>query len=712
MRSPDVRLIAGTGAALTGQLLLGSGVVIPGGLLLIGGWWWGWHDVSPAAGDRTRGGDTAVLLLITAAAALLRFARLSVAPPGLMLDEGRMGLTALALLHGTGPFEYLHSMDVIGMCTTAIGLRLGADPATAVRIPSALVGTLAVPALWWALRPIAGRRIALASAAILAVSRWHLMFSRIGICIDQPVFFSLIACGCAARAAPAGASRWWIGAGLAAGAGFHAYAAGRVLPLIPILALLASPGLDRTARRSALVRIAAGLIAGAVLTGPFLLRHPEWLLRRPEEVWRGRTGVASLPAGLLRSLSALNRGGDPTPIHTWPAVPGAPPLGPLAAAFWLPGLVVLWRGASRPVRAAGALLALSAIAGGTISGPHLGRMLYLAPLAAAGAAAAAVALSGAAARRLGSAPPAFLLALLVAGHAAGELSSYGRVPPPDESAVIAANCRIPERALGEAIVSWSRSRPVYLGPGCVPLAETMMEWYAAPTLYAASPGLRFDQPAGPAELANGILITPMISPKFGDVLREVYPGGAAVSGPVAYGGGIAPAVWVIDANALRRGKLGLADANAMLAALWMPDLFLTPRQHEEALSRVTHASIRWPRIGGLHGFRAWLLALAGRHPEAGVEARRAIAEGGVGGYWPLILGQALHLQRRFPEAETAFRRSLRADDSDPAAWYGLVACLTEQHRLDEAREVAVRGSVRLPGSDQLRAAAAVLSANR
>ena len=108
--------------------------------------------------------EALALLLITLLAAGLRFYRLPELPPGLHFDEGFKAVTARSLLEGAPPrifFESDMGEEPLAIYLVAASLALVGQEPWAVRLPSALVGTLTVPLVWWLGRELfGGRRLA------------------------------------------------------------------------------------------------------------------------------------------------------------------------------------------------------------------------------------------------------------------------------------------------------------------------------------------------------------------------------------------------------------------------------------------------------------------------------------------------------------------------------------------------------------------------
>src|SRR5688572_25120983 len=119
-------------------------------------------------------------------------------------------------------------------------LVAGPSPVT-IKLTSALIGIATVLVTYFAASRFLGERAGLCAAALIAVSRWHVTFSRMGFrAILAPLWVSLVAL-----------ALWWLvkrrtrGAaalfGFVVGAGFYTYPAYWAVP--PALALIAAAGL-------------------------------------------------------------------------------------------------------------------------------------------------------------------------------------------------------------------------------------------------------------------------------------------------------------------------------------------------------------------------------------------------------------------------------------------------------------------------------------
>lgn len=130
-----------------------------------------------------------ILLIILAIAAVLRFYQFNQAPPSLFVDEVSNGYNAYSILK-TGRDEYGNFLPLtiksFGDYNPALSAYL-LIPSIAVfglnevgvRFPSAFLGTLTVLLTYFlVLKLLRNRKIALLAALFLAISPWHLQFSR------------------------------------------------------------------------------------------------------------------------------------------------------------------------------------------------------------------------------------------------------------------------------------------------------------------------------------------------------------------------------------------------------------------------------------------------------------------------------------------------------------------------------------------------------
>ncbi len=128
-------------------------------------------------------GHRAELLAVTAIIALgigLRFYQLGGLPIVINGDEGLIGLFALSTSDGAlaNPFGLWENIGTLYMQLINTALRAFGTSPFALRLLPAIGGSLAVCTTYLFARRIAGRRVALLAALLLATSHIHLHFSR------------------------------------------------------------------------------------------------------------------------------------------------------------------------------------------------------------------------------------------------------------------------------------------------------------------------------------------------------------------------------------------------------------------------------------------------------------------------------------------------------------------------------------------------------
>ncbi|MBI3305295.1 glycosyltransferase family 39 protein [Candidatus Parcubacteria bacterium] len=298
--------------------------------------------------------------IILVVAIFFRFWQFTEFPPGLYPDEAVNGVNGLQAVE-TGNYQVFYPdnngreglwMNVQGLVSKA----LGPSP-WALRVPSMVIGVLTVLGLFLLVRELVGDEVALVSAALLATSFWHTVFSRMAFrAILLPfvltyLFYFLV------RGLKRGRGSDFVGAGFFFGLGFHTYISYRIVPLL----LVALFGVLIWLKRRkvwqpifcAPCAVSLMLIVGLVVATPMLL----YLIQHPED-WSGRTGGISvwsaqspLKAVLISTAATLgqfNVLGDRNWRHNFP---GRPELFWPAGIMMLVGLAITFRTAFRIFRA-------------------------------------------------------------------------------------------------------------------------------------------------------------------------------------------------------------------------------------------------------------------------------------------------------------------------------------------------------------------------
>ncbi|MCX7047935.1 MAG: glycosyltransferase family 39 protein [Candidatus Sumerlaeota bacterium] len=319
----------------------------------------------------------AILAVILIAAALLRLVALGSNPPALFRDEAEKGYTAWSLARLGGYTELdarsgapqFHRWPLFiqtpGSLTSAV-YQYAAAPFVGLfglnewttRLPAALAGLGGVALCFLLTFSLTGdRRKALLAAALLAVSPWHVLFSRWAA---QGVFVPLFACAgiwlfWGARDSPA--SRWrWPLAAFALGMAAYAYDPARLV--IPLLAAVMIACAWPSLRSRSASGVASGAILGGVASGAIFIAIVAALFFM-QSTQQGaerfsRVSIFSPDAPLTETAALFLRNyfshfspdylfikGDPELRHS---LPGFGIMLQLEAPFFIAGLIsMLWR---------------------------------------------------------------------------------------------------------------------------------------------------------------------------------------------------------------------------------------------------------------------------------------------------------------------------------------------------------------------------------
>src|SRR5262249_28378274 len=177
---------------------------------------------------------------IVAAGFLFRVYDLNDLPNGVWFDEADSALEAVHIDEGAAyspaaiRFRYNPSAyyELI-----AAGYRAFGRSIFTVRVVTVFLSLLSIPALYALGRALLGRPAALAAAFLLAVSRWHVDFSRFGMANISSTLFAILAVYFLWRAVRT--QRWsdhaWCG--LWFGGGLHTYTAFKLIPLLGAVVL-------------------------------------------------------------------------------------------------------------------------------------------------------------------------------------------------------------------------------------------------------------------------------------------------------------------------------------------------------------------------------------------------------------------------------------------------------------------------------------------
>ncbi|MFQ5811813.1 MAG: PA14 domain-containing protein [Anaerolineae bacterium] len=234
--------------------------------------------------------EVALVACILLIGAFFRTYQIASLPQGCHYDEAVTGLASARIMEGgyypvyvTGATENA----ALFLYLNALSFKLFGVNIVALRLVSVLGGTLTLLALYLLVRLLFNYQVALLSAFLLAVSRWHVTFSRYGwINIQTPLFavltFYFLIKGLRSRK-----RLDFILSGVALGICFNSYAPGRLVPLMMLGFLLFKALTEKGFVRDNYREIALLLVSALVVCLPllfFIVQHPGVFMRRARVV--------------------------------------------------------------------------------------------------------------------------------------------------------------------------------------------------------------------------------------------------------------------------------------------------------------------------------------------------------------------------------------------------------------------------------------------
>lgn len=328
-------------------------------------------------------GSKFVPVLALLAAVFLRLYLLPALPPGLNFDEAGNGVAALDILHAAPKiwWQIGGGKEPLWPYLIAVGTAVWGNIPFTLRLAAALVGILTVAAMYplaYCLYRGPNRRAAVAIAGLamagLALSEWHLHFSRLGFrAILLPLLSGLsfyFLWRAISLPAPRSNSFDLPLAALFMALSMYAYLAGRLLPLVPAL-FLAVQYLASRVRGQKLSparghfqagwRFVAWLLLFLLPLILYFLLHPADLAARSAAVsifnpaWNQGDLAGTAWHTLVTTLGTfLGLSGDANPLVNLPGQPAVPPV--LAVFFGLGLAVSLFKAFSAPGKGAPAHL--------------------------------------------------------------------------------------------------------------------------------------------------------------------------------------------------------------------------------------------------------------------------------------------------------------------------------------------------------------------
>lgn len=252
------------------------------------------------------------ITLIVLLAAVLRLWQLGQVPPSPDWDEAALGYNAYSVLK-TGRDEYgtrfplsLRSFDdykpPLYMYLTIPSVALFGLNTWAVRLPSAIMGIVAVVGSYFLVKELFNRSplasgLSLLTSLLLALSPWHIQFSRIAFEANIGVTINIWAIVCFLKGVSS--RRWLSVSAFLFGLGFYAYHSERIFLPFLLVILVWNYGKELFRMRSNVVIAAIiGLITVAPLVPVFMNQNTLMRLR-------GTSSLADQTGLLARSVWKL-----------------------------------------------------------------------------------------------------------------------------------------------------------------------------------------------------------------------------------------------------------------------------------------------------------------------------------------------------------------------------------------------------------------------
>lgn len=320
--------------------------------------------VRNSARQRTTWAHVGALLAILAIGAFLRLYRFRELPYGVWYDEAENGLSVRQILANPSYRPvFVSTLPAHFLYLVAVSFRLLGDSVHAIRAVAVAFGMATILAAYFCGRELRGPCTGLALAFLLAVSRWDVNWSRIGMHGVTVPFFELWVVAALLRGLRTGRLTPFAWAGLALGLGFCFYSPIRVFPAVLVGFVLAwglwwlsrirvqhtDWSLAQQLRQTLSawgVPALCFVLSVVVVTAPVA----QFALYHPDEFWDRARSISLFSApevkehpvrmvldSTLKHLLMFNYRGDPNGRHN---LPGKPMLDWLGGVLFVLGGVV------------------------------------------------------------------------------------------------------------------------------------------------------------------------------------------------------------------------------------------------------------------------------------------------------------------------------------------------------------------------------------
>ncbi|MBN9493789.1 glycosyltransferase family 39 protein [bacterium] len=186
----------------------------------------GWREAFSEPRTRRVLAEVIAVALVVGTALFLRAYRLDSLPAGLHGDEAVAGLEGQHILRDgwIGPYSPLARGQPAGpLYLVAPAIKALGNTAFATRLVPALMGTLTVLVLYFAIKSRFGRREGILAAVLLATMGWHLLLTRTGFPVGSWPLVTLLAAWALSEAIRRESIAWYAVAGALTAAGIYVY---------------------------------------------------------------------------------------------------------------------------------------------------------------------------------------------------------------------------------------------------------------------------------------------------------------------------------------------------------------------------------------------------------------------------------------------------------------------------------------------------------
>lgn len=296
--------------------------------------------------------EIALVIVILVLALTARLPFLNDIPQNVHVDEAAVGTSARAVLHGDVKNVFSTGWAAIPNMSYAISaffMFIFGDNLYGLRMASVIQGVISILLFYLIIRRLFSARVAIISSSLLAVSQFHIHFSRIGTDYLQSSFAGLLLFYFLLSGIEKQRALYFLFAGFAAALCFEVYYASRIIPVVAGLYLGHCIIMERGFLKRNWKGILSIALGAIIFIAPLLLfysHYPDAFMQRTKQVViftpeavkyfsqkynvDGLSGV--LQVHIKRSVLAFNLYGETSTQYSR--------LGPLLD-FWTSALFVL-----------------------------------------------------------------------------------------------------------------------------------------------------------------------------------------------------------------------------------------------------------------------------------------------------------------------------------------------------------------------------------